>query len=138
MVDTLDVAQRSERMARIKGKHTRPEMLVRKLVHGMGFRYRLHGKDLPGHPDLVFRKRRCAIFVHGCFWHRHGNPDCKRARLPKSRLDFWLPKLEENERRDQLVLRELGELGWKTLVIWECELADHASLETRIRAFLTP
>ena len=99
-MDTLSKAQRSERMSRVRGKDTKPELLVRRLVHGMGYRYRLHRRDLPGTPDLVFPGRRKVIFVHGCFWHRHPDPACKLARLPKSRTDFWLPKLEGNRARD--------------------------------------
>src|SRR5690554_1365672 len=100
MADTLTKAQRSNRMSLIKGKHTAVERTVRSLVHGMGYRFRLHGK-LPGKPDLVFPGRRKVIFVHGCFWHRHDDPACKLARLPKTRLDFWGPKLRANAERDK-------------------------------------
>ncbi len=109
-------------------------MLVRRLVFSMGYRYRLHDPYLPGHPDMVFKGRRKAIFVHGCFWHRHEG--CRLARLPKSRLDFWLPKLEGNRQRDAKKLEQLCQRGWKSLVIWECELKDLGSLEKRLRAFL--
>ena len=109
-------------------------MLVRRLVFSMGYRYRLHGPRLPGHPDMVFKGRRKVIFVHGCFWHRHEG--CRLARLPKSRLDFWLPKLEGNRQRDAQKLEQLCQQGWKSLVIWECELKDLGSLEKRLRAFL--
>ena len=136
MTDTLDKASRSARMARIKSRNTRPELIVRKLIHAIGYRYRLHRRDLPGSPDLAFPGRRKAIFVHGCFWHRHADPACKLARLPKSRLEFWLPKLEGNVRRDEAVQRALGESGWAVLVIWECELGDRVALESRIRSFL--
>lgn len=138
MTDTLTPGQRSERMGRIPAKDTTPELVVRRLAHGMGFRYRLHDKRLPGCPDLVFRQKRRVIFVHGCFWHRHADPSCKLARLPKSRLDFWVSKLERNARRDQEVLCELRGMGWEVLVVWECQLKDRASLQERIRAFLTP
>ena len=138
MTDTLDPDQRSNRMSRIRGKDTGPEMVVRRITHGMGYRYRLHVKDLPGCPDLVFRKRRRVIFVHGCFWHRHPDPSCKLARLPKSRLDFWLPKLERNAERDSENIRKLKSMGWDVLVIWECQLKDQTSLREQIRAFLTP
>ena len=138
MTDNLDPDQRSDRMSRIRGKDTEPEMVVRRLTHGMGYRYRLHVKDLPGCPDLVFRKRRRVIFVHGCFWHRHPDPSCKLARLPKSRLDFWLPKLERNAERDRENICKLKLMGWDVLVIWECQLKDQTSLRERIRAFLTP
>lgn len=136
MVDTLSPEERSKRMRRITGKNTGPEITVRKLVHSLGYRYRLHRRTLPGSPDLVFPRRRKVIFVHGCYWHRHEDPGCKLARLPKSRLDFWLPKLDANARRDASAQTELLRLGWKILVIWECELRDRALLESRIRSFL--
>lgn len=138
MVDTLSPAARSERMSRVRGKNTAAEMVVRRLVHGMGYRYRLHGGELPGRPDLVFGKRRRVIFVHGCFWHRHANSSCKLARLPKSRLDFWLPKLEANRARDLKNQQRLEALGWQYMVIWECELTNQAMLMNKIRAFLEP
>lgn len=138
MVDTLTPSQRSERMSRVRNKNTGPEMVVRKLIHGMGYRYRLHGKSLPGHPDLVFRSRRRVIFVHGCFWHLHDDSICKLARLPKSRLDFWLPKLEANRARDFKNQAELKVMGWKTLVIWECQLKKPVPLARKIRSFLEP
>ncbi len=134
--DTLTPAERSARMALVRNKDTKPELLVRRLVHGMGHRYRLHAADLPGHPDLVFRPRRKVIFVHGCFWHRHDDPDCKLARLPRSRAEFWLPKLEGNRARDERVAGELEGSGWKVLTIWECLTKSKASLEARIREFL--
>jgi DNA mismatch endonuclease (patch repair protein) len=136
MTDTLTKTQRSARMGLIRGKDTSPELAVRKLVHGLGYRYRLHGRGLPGKPDLVFRSRKRVIFVHGCFWHRHPDSACKLARLPKSRLDFWLPKLDSNRERDLKNQRELKAMGWKSLVIWECEIQDKASLVRQIRAFL--
>jgi DNA mismatch endonuclease (patch repair protein) len=136
MVDTLTKAERSARMARIRGKDTGTELVVRSLIHSLGYRYRLHAKSLPGRPDLVFRKRRKVIFVHGCFWHRHDDPGCKLARLPKSRLEFWVPKLEGNRDRDRTNQRMLERDGWGSLVIWECELGDRRVLERRIRKFL--
>jgi len=138
MVDTLNRFERSERMSRVRSKDTRPEMTVRRIVHRLGYRYRLHGKGLPGKPDLVFASRHKVIFVHGCFWHRHGDSACKLARLPKSRLDFWLPKLEANKARDAKTRRLLELSGWKNLVIWECELKKLLPLERKIRAFLGP
>jgi DNA mismatch endonuclease (patch repair protein) len=126
-MDTLSPAERSERMGRVKGKDSRAELTVRRLVHRLGYRYRLHGPGLPGRPDLVF---------HGCFWHRHPDPNCRLARLPKSRQDFWLAKLDSNRLRDDRVARELVDLGWSSLVIWECGLRDEASLENNIRTFL--
>lgn len=135
-MDTLTPAERSVRMAKVKGKGSSAEMLVRRLVHGMGYRYRLHGAKLPGKPDLVFSGRKKAIFVHGCFWHRHPDPNCKLARLPKSRHEFWVPKLEGNRDRDLRKLDELEALGWSALTLWECELKDRAFLENEIRTFL--
>jgi DNA mismatch endonuclease (patch repair protein) len=131
---TLTPEQRSERMGRVRGKDTKPEMLVRQLVHRMGYRYRLHRRDLPGIPDLVFSNRGKIIFVHGCFWHRHGS--CKLTRWPKSKLEFWKPKLEENRRRDRANQRALRARGWKTLVVWECQIGHLERLETTIRKFL--
>ncbi len=133
-MDTLNPDERSERMRRIRAKDTSPEMVVRGFVHALGFRYRLHDKNLPGCPDLVFPSRRKVIFVHGCFWHRHNR--CSFARLPKSRLDFWLPKLEGNRRRDVIKLRQLSRLGWKWLVIWECELRDPVRIMFKTLMFL--
>ena len=135
-MDTLTKEERSERMSRIRGADTKPEMQVRKLVHGMGHRYRLHQRDLPGKPDLVFRTRRKVMFVHGCFWHRHPDPNCPLARLPKSRRDFWLPKLEGNQERDLRNQAVLSKLGWEVLVIWECQLRDMELLKDRVREFL--
>jgi DNA mismatch endonuclease (patch repair protein) len=133
-VDNLSPAERSEIMARVRSKNSRPEVFVRKIVFALGFRYRLHGKDLPGHPDIVFRKLRRVIFVHGCFWHRHAA--CALARLPKSRLDFWLSKLEGNRKRDEKNKRALLRDGWRVLTIWECQLNRSERLTGRIRRFL--
>lgn len=136
MADTLSPGERSKRMSRVRNKDTKPEMVVRKLVHGMGYRYRLHRTDLPGKPDLVFPSRHKVIFVHGCFWHRHKN--CSLARLPKSRLDFWLPKLEGNRLRDVANRQKLLDQGWNSLTVWECQTQsrNRALLEATIRAFL--
>lgn len=123
-------------MSRVRGKDTRPEWVVRQLVYSMGYRYRLHARELPGRPDMVFRKRRKAIFIHGCFWHRHSAARCALARLPKSRLDFWLPKLEGNKERDHRNRRALAKAGWKILTIWECELKNVKRLGSAIRRFL--
>ena len=135
-MDTLSPADRSARMARVKGKGSNAEMTVRRLVHRLGYRYRLHGGKLPGRPDLVFPGRKKVIFVHGCFWHRHPDPDCKLAWLPKSRHEFWVPKLEGNRARDLRQLAALEALGWCALVLWECGLKDEAFLENEIRTFL--
>ncbi len=133
MVDTVTAAKRSEIMSRVQGKDTRPEMLVRRLVHGAGYRYRLHVRGLPGSPDLVFASRRKVIFVHGCFWHSHSG--CRQARIPKTRTGFWSAKLLANKERDARNLEELTKAGWKALVLWECELGDPGLLQ-RVRAFL--
>lgn len=135
-MDTLSPRARSERMARIRSKNTSLELRVRRIVHGMGFRYRLHDRHLPGKPDLVFRKRRKAIFVHGCFWHRHAG--CKRTRLPKTRLDYWIPKFRGNAERDARNQMALIEAGWQYFVAWECRISDEEQLRNELREFLSP
>ena len=112
---------RSANMAKVRSKNTQPEWRVRKLVHSMGFRYRLYVKNLPGQPDLVFASRRKAIFVHGCFWHQHNDGCCKRSALPASNLEFWKEKLERNVERDASNIARLDQLGWHVLIVWECE-----------------
>lgn len=121
-------------MALVRSKDTRPEMAVRKLVWNLGYRYRLHRRDLPGCPDLVFSGSRKVIFVHGCFWHRHKG--CALARLPKSRLDFWGPKLESNALRDKRNKRALARRGWRVLTVWECELKNVDRVIIAARRFL--
>jgi DNA mismatch endonuclease (patch repair protein) len=121
-------------MSLIREKDSAPEMKLRRLVHGMGFRYRLHVKELPGKPDMVFPSRRAVILMHGCFWHRHEG--CKLARLPKSKLDFWKPKLEANKERDLLHQQQLRDLGWRVLVVWECEMVYIERVTTIVREFL--
>ena len=135
-MDKISPQRRSANMARIKSKGTKPEMAVRSLVHRLGYRFRLHRKNLPGNPDLVFPARNAVIFVHGCFWHQHPDPDCKDARPPKSRQEYWAPKLARNIARDEAALSALGALGWHTMVIWECETQDLQSLSIRICNFL--
>jgi len=120
-------------MQAVKSKDTKPEMVVRRLLFGMGYRYRLHSNYLPGKPDIVFGGRKKAIFVHGCFWHRHG---CKIGKAPKSRLDYWKPKLEQNVKRDRLTIEQLELLGWRVLVVWQCETADLSDLASRLRKFV--
>lgn len=134
MTDTLTPAERSKVMARVRGKNTKPELAVRRQAHAMGFRYRLHDRRLPGTPDLVFPGRRKVVLVHGCFWHRH--EDCALARLPKTRRDFWEPKLRGNKERDQRNMADLENLGWQVLVVWECETKDQLGLAARLRRFL--
>jgi DNA mismatch endonuclease, patch repair protein len=135
MVDTVSKEKRSEIMSRVRGKDTTPEMAVRRLVFSLGYRYRLHDARLPGKPDLVFAGRRKVIFVHGCFWHRHDG--CALARLPKSRIDFWARKLAGNKERDERNIAALRDLGWRVLVLWECELGNSSRLlKARITAFL--
>jgi len=123
-------------MGLVRNKDTGPEMIVRRLAHRLGYRYRLHRKDLPGRPDLVFPRLRKVIFVHGCFWHRHPSATCKLARMPKSRLDFWQAKLEGNRARDLLNHESLERTGWKVLVVWECELKDKEQIENIVTNFL--
>jgi len=136
-MDTLTRRQRSERMALIRAKNSKPELIVRRLLHAMGFRYRLHDRSLPGAPDIVFRRHRKVIFVHGCYWHRHRDPACRLGgRMPKSRLDYWKPKFARNLDRDRYNERALNELGWQFLVVWECEIRDREHLENSLRHFL--
>lgn len=125
---------RSRTMRAVKSKDTAPELRVRRLLHGMGYRYRLHRKDLPGHPDLVFAGRKAVIFIHGCFWHGH---DCRRgARMPKTNADYWTVKIGRNRERDARALNALAEQGWRALTLWECELKDESALRQTLRAFL--
>jgi DNA mismatch endonuclease (patch repair protein) len=133
-MDRVSPEQRSWIMSRIRGRNTGPEMRVRRLAHAMGYRYRVHRKDLPGCPDMVFKSRRKIIFVHGCFWHLHEG--CRLNRKPKSRTAYWHAKLERNKARDQENLRRLEEAGWEVLVIWECETEDLMFIEKRLQGFL--
>lgn len=126
MVDVVDSVTRSRMMSGIQGKNTRPELLVRKYLHGRGLRFRLHAKELLGKPDMVFPKYKVVVFVHGCFWHQHSG--CKYAYIPQSNSDFWREKLKKNQERDKLKTSALKKLGWRVLVIWECSL-DDKSLE---------
>lgn len=121
-------------MAAVKSQNTTPELVVRRLLHKAGFRFRLYRKDLPGKPDIVLPKYKTVIFVHGCFWHRH--PGCKHASMPSTRQDYWLPKLDRNFERDKKNLSELHAIGWNFLVIWECETKDKAALSEKIFCFL--
>lgn len=135
MMDTRTKAQRRRIMQSVRTENTGPEMLVRKLLHRLGYRFRLHSEALPGKPDIVFPARRKAIFVHGCFWHGHG---CAKGRPPKSRHDYWLPKIEANRARDSKAMASLAHLGWQALVIWECETKNVVELEIALNRFLSP
>jgi DNA mismatch endonuclease (patch repair protein) len=126
---------RSENMRAIRSRDTRPELTVRSLVHRLGYRFRLHRKDLPGTPDLAFPSRKKVIFVNGCYWHSHR---CKRGSVPATNRDFWVTKLQRNKSRDKANLKALRGLGWNALVIWQCQLKDIESVEGRVRSFLDP
>lgn len=134
MTDRLSPEQRSANMAKVRGKDTRPEMVVRRLLHKMGYRYRLHARDLPGRPDIVFRKRRKAIFVHGCFWHRHEG--CPRATVPSTRQEFWTAKFQANVDRDACARLALEAAGWEVMVVWECDLRAQEQLAERLARFM--
>lgn len=120
-------------MSRIRGKDTKPELAVRSLLHGMGYRFRLKNAEIPGKPDIILPRYKTAIFVHGCFWHRHEN--CKYAYKPKTKIDFWQKKFDTNIRRDQKVSEQLKKLCWNQLVIWECEIKNYKTLKKKIEAF---
>ena len=136
MADKLSRARRSENMRRIRSVGMRPELAVRSLVHGMGYRYRLHASELPAKPDLVFRARSAAVLVHGCFWHQHSRKACLDGRLPKTNKTYWIPKLKRNVLRDRRNIRKLRRAGWRVLVIWECETNDVSVLKRRLKTFL--
>lgn len=131
MGDPLTTAARSAHMRRIGKANTRPELAVRRAAHAAGLRFRLHRRDLPGSPDLVFPSRRIALFVHGCFWHQHEG--CSLCRQPKSRLEYWLPKLKRNQERDERAAALLADAGWQVLTIWECETVVPEALSERVR-----
>lgn len=133
--DIMSPEKRSALMARIRGRDTGPERKVRSLLHALGYRFRLQARNLPGRPDIVFHGRRTAIFVHGCFWHRH---DCGLAYTPKTRKNFWLRKFAANVARDRRVEEELVQADWKLVTIWECEIRDLAALRARLRQSLGP
>lgn len=132
-MDNLTPEQRSETMRRVRSKDTTPELLVRRAVHSLGFRYALHGKSLVGHPDLVLKRLRTVIFVHGCFWHGHS---CPGAELPASNRSYWETKQTRNRLRDTRSIRALRKMGWKVLVIWECQTRSLAKLQERMRKSL--
>lgn len=130
----MTAAERLDRMRRIKKKHTKPELIVRRLVHGLGYRFRLHSSKYPGSPDLVLPKLKKAIFVHGCLWHSHEG--CRFFRPPRFNQEYWIPKLARNKARDSRNLQELEASGWKVLVVWECEVSNKDALCERLRSFL--
>lgn len=133
-LDPLSKAQRSERMSRIKSKNTKPEMVIRRYLYHSGFRYRLHVKELPGKPDLVFKGRKKVIFIHGCFWHQHG---CKYYRMPHTKIEYWIPKLQRNVERDKNEIESLEKSGWNVLIIWECEIKhDLEKIKGKIYSYL--
>jgi len=133
-MDTVSPEKRSWVMSRVKSKNTRPEMVVRSLLHAMGYRFRLHRKDLPGNPDITLPKYRVVIFVHGCFWHQHNCPHGQR--LPSSNQAYWLTKLAKNRWRDNQNTTKLNALGWTVLIVWECMLRDMLKLEKVLREFV--
>jgi DNA mismatch endonuclease (patch repair protein) len=133
-VDTISADRRSENMRRIRSKGMKPELVVRQLAHGMGYRYRLHSPNLPGKPDLVFPRLKKIIEVRGCFWHQHGG--CIDSHVPKSRTEYWRPKLQRNQRRDNENIQKLRDLGFRVLVLWECEISKDKRLAKKLRRFL--
>lgn len=132
--DVLSPAERSALMSRIRGKDTTPERAVRSMVHGLGYRFRLHGRDLPGRPDLVLPRLRTVIFVHGCFWHRHAR--CRYATTPATRRAFWLEKFEHNVERDRRTAAALRRLGWSVITVWECQLRRPEKVRARLERML--
>jgi DNA mismatch endonuclease, patch repair protein len=130
MVDNLTKTQRSRNMSRIGAKNTKPEMTVRRVLHRLGYRFRLHSPKLPGKPDVVLPKHKAVVLVHGCFWHHHAK--CRRATMPASNQTYWRPKLRINSARDAANMQKLSGLGWKCIVVWECQLADEEKLAKRL------
>lgn len=128
--------QRSRNMAAIRGRNTGPELQVRRILHRMGFRFRLHRRDLPGTPDIVLPRYRTVILVHGCFWHRH--PGCRFSTTPRTRREFWQEKFRQNMERDRRQITEIEAMGWTVIVVWECELRDPGALEQRLECQLRP
>jgi len=134
MADRLSPTQRSAHMARIRRANTQPELLLRRLLHRLGYRFRLQLADVPGRPDVAFTARKKAIYVHGCFWHAHEG--CSASRIPKTRPAFWAAKFQRNRERDKRLLEAAQSLGWRCLVVWECEIGKDLSLPRRLRTFL--
>lgn len=134
MTDIVSPETRSRMMSRIRGRNTKPEITVRRFLHAVGLRFRLHGKDLPGRPDIVLPARRAAVFVHGCFWHQH--PGCREAVMPSTRPEFWANKFDANRTRDARAIQALQDAGWNTFVVWECQARDELALEELAWALL--
>ncbi|WP_064685708.1 very short patch repair endonuclease [Rhizobium bangladeshense] len=135
-MDIVTREQRSRMMSGIRGKNTGPELAVRKAAHALGYRFRLHRKDLPGSPDLVFPRKNTVVFVHGCYWHRHEG--CRYCYTPKSNIEFWATKFRNNIARDERVREELEHRGWRVVTLWECETADEDDLRIRLKEVLRP
>jgi len=134
MPDHVSPERRSFIMSQVGQKDTKPELSLRRALHRLGYRYSVHRRDLPGRPDIVFPSRRKVIFVHGCFWHGHG---CRWGKLPKSRPEYWVPKIETNKERDNRVLTELHDIGWDSMVVWQCELRDLDAAIHRVEDYLS-
>lgn len=137
MTDRINRARRSENMRRIKSRNTKPELIVRSVAHRLGFRFRLHRKDLPGKPDLVFPSKNKVIFVHGCFWHKHPLKSCLDSSVPKSNVDYWETKLTRNVEKDKIHIASLVGLGYQVLIIWDCETKNEEELSKKIKLFLS-
>ena len=133
-MDVFDKEKRSDIMAKVKGKNTKPELLVRSVLYKMGYRFRLYRKDLPGNPDITLPKFKKVIFIHGCFWHSHKN--CKRSKRPTTNYEFWNKKLNKNILRDKKVIKQLNEMGWESLIIWTCEIKDINTIKQKLDNFL--
>jgi DNA mismatch endonuclease (patch repair protein) len=133
MTDIYDKTKRSSLMSRVRKRDTGPELAVRRIIFSLGYRYRLHVKELPGSPDIVLPRHRKIVLVHGCFWHAH---HCRAGRAPSSNTEFWLPKLQKNVERDRRNINDLESLGWKCLIVWQCEIKDLKALEATIKNFL--
>lgn len=137
-MDNISTGERSHVMSLVKSKDTKPELFIRKFIHSKGFRFRIHDKRLPGKPDIVLKKYRTVVFVHGCFWHGHKSTKCKLARIPKSNVEFWSTKIANNAIRDSRNKRALRKLGWKVLQIWECQVKSPAMLNKLINDITHP
>jgi DNA mismatch endonuclease, patch repair protein len=135
-MDTFSSKKRSEIMSKVRSSNTAPELAVRRLLHRGGYRFRLHGNDLPGNPDIILPKYKTIILVHGCFWHRHKN--CVEASMPQSNIEYWERKFDRNVRRDRRIQRELASLGWRVITVWECQTKNHSRLLAKLRRALTP